>query len=230
MPETESEREAQALNSRTLQSSWSIGPRGVAIGCTLILLVFVVLAVLVYATRQTWLPAVGGALDISSLLRQADVIVVLGGGDGDRARYAGQLYHQGLSRNLIATGAPVGTDTGAVDLERWGVPPGAIVLANGTQNTYQDALRTRQLMLTHGWHTALLVTDPYHIRRSFWTFRSVFQGHDLDVWPAPVVGGWFHASHWWQSEQGFVAVNDEYLKLVYYIARDQIKISAITAR
>jgi len=43
-----------------------------------------------------------------------------------------------------------------------------------------------------------------------------------------VVGGWFNADHWWQSEQGFISVNDEYLKLVYYVARGYITPSSIT--
>jgi uncharacterized SAM-binding protein YcdF (DUF218 family) len=150
------------------------------------------------------------------------VIIVLGGGDGDRDRYASVLYHQGLAKEVIATGGPIGTDAGALGLVTLGVPRDAIVLANGTQNTRDDALRSRQLMQQRGWTSALLVTDPYHARRSLWTFRAAFAGSTLKVSPAPVVGGSFDADHWWQTENGFVAVDEEYLKLVYYVARGYI--------
>src|SRR5207245_3937126 len=107
-----------------------------------------------------WLPLLGRALNTRPEVRPADVIIVLGGGDGDRDRYASVLYRQGLAKDLIATGAPVGTDTGAIGLVTLGVPREAIVLANRTQNTHDDALRSRQSMQQHAWTSALLVTDP----------------------------------------------------------------------
>lgn len=184
-------------------------------------------ALLGYTFRRAWLPVIGEALGVQPELRNADVIIVLGGGDGDRYDYGSYLYHHGFSDHLIATGAPVGTQTAAINLVQRGVPREAITLANGTQNTRGDALRSRELMQEHGWHTALLVTDPYHIRRSLWTFQTAFAGSSLEVWPAPVVGGWFHADRWWQSENGFIAVNDEYLKLAYYLARGYIAPSVL---
>ncbi len=204
--------------------------RSCTLGCLTTGLLLVVLAVGGFGSRGLWLPLIGRALDVPADLHHADVIVVLGGGNGDRARYAGELYRQGLASHVIATGAPLGTDTGATDLVKWGIPRPVIVLANGTMNTRDDAMRTRQIMTDHGWTTALLVTDPYHIRRSLATFRSVFAGRPIQVSPAPVADGWFDADHWWQSEDGFVAVMEEYLKLGYYLARGYVRPSTITER
>jgi uncharacterized SAM-binding protein YcdF (DUF218 family) len=176
---------------------------------------------------SVWLPAFGYALDVSPDPRPSDVIIVLGGGEGDRQRYAGELFERGLAPRVIATGAPTGSDANARELIGWGVPPGSIILANGTQNTHDDALRSRQLMEQHGWKTALLVTDPYHARRSLWTFRTAFAGSSLQVAPVPVADGWFDANHWWESKSGFVAVNEEYGKLVYYVVRGFVAPSAI---
>ena len=199
---------------------------GCAIGCIGFALLTIAVTVIGYGTRREWLPVLAYALNVQSSLRPADVIIVLGGGDGDREDYGSQLYRQGLAGHVIATGAPAGTDTEALDLVRHGVPRAAIILANGTQNTHEDALRSRQLMQDHHWHTALLVTDRFHIRRSLWTFRTAFDGDSLEVRPAPVVGGWFDAGRWWQTDRGFVAVNDEYLKLIYYFVRGFITPSA----
>jgi uncharacterized SAM-binding protein YcdF (DUF218 family) len=85
-------------------------------------------------------------------------------------------------------------------------------------------------MEERGWRTGLLVTDPYHARRSLWTFRTTLAGTALDVSPAPVVDGWFSADHWWQTEDGFVAVDEEYIKLVYYLLRGYVSPSAITEK
>jgi uncharacterized SAM-binding protein YcdF (DUF218 family) len=199
---------------------------GCGFGCVGLFLALVVIAVLGYRARAAWLPLLGHVLEVPAVLRPVDVIIVLGGGNGDRDVYASQLYQRGLAAHVIATGGPVGTDTAAVGLLQRGVPRTAIVLANGTQNTRGDALRSEQLMAEYHWQSALLVTDPYHMRRSLWTFRTAFAGPRLTVWPAPVVGGWFDADHWWQSEEGFVDVDDEYLKLIYYVAHGYIRASA----
>ena len=203
--------------------------RGCALACLLGVFAIVVGGFIAYRTRYDWLPFLGHALGIRPDVQHADVIVVLGGGDGDRARYAAELYHQGLADHLIATGSPVGSDAGAVALTNEGVPRSAIVLANGTQSTREDAEMTRTLIQAHGWKTALLVTDPYHIRRATWTFRTDFEGDGIQVYPAPVVGGWFDADHWWRTEDGFAVVDEEYLKMVYYIAHGYIHPSVMLA-
>lgn len=209
------ERGGRALSQRSPFASC-------AVGCVGFVFLALLGGTLAYELRAQWLPSFGYALDVPANLRPADVIVVLGGGNGDREDYGSTLYHQGLAKHIIQTGAPVGTRAEATALARHGIPRQAIVMANGTQNTHEDALLSRQLMEENGWHTALLVTDRYHIRRSLWTFQTAFAGEGLQVWPAPVVGGWFDADHWWRNEQGFVSVNDEYLKLIYYLARGYI--------
>jgi uncharacterized SAM-binding protein YcdF (DUF218 family) len=203
---------------------------GRVLGCLAILLVLVGAGAAGYGLRRWWLPLLGYALDVSPRIRSADVIIILGGGDGDREEYGSRLYHLGLAPHVIATGAPPGSRATALDLERRGVPRSVILLANGTRNTHEDALAARTLVLAHGWRSALLVTDPYHMRRSLWTFETAFAGTGVQIWPAPVVGGWFDASRWWQDEDGFVAVNGEYLKLVYYLARGYIAPSVIMER
>jgi uncharacterized SAM-binding protein YcdF (DUF218 family) len=201
-----------------------------ALGCSSWAIVALVFVVLAMKAPTAWLPPIGRALNVAVEPQPADVIIVLGGGDGDRAHYAGELFRKGLSTRVIATGGPVGSDASAVDLVRNGVPRGAIVLANGTQNTRDDALRSRELMEQNGWKTALLVTDPYHIRRSLWTFRTAFDGTADQILPTPVTDGWFDANHWWETENGFVAVNEEYAKLGYYVARGYVTPSGVIGR
>jgi len=203
---------------------------GCAVGCLTVGILLVAVVVVGFQARHAWLPVVGRALNVASDLQPADVIIVLGGGDGDRAVYAGQLYHQGLARHVIATGSPTGTDSGATGLVAQGVPRDAIVLANGSQNTHEDAILSKHLMEENTWRTALLVTDPYHARRSLWTFRTEFQDGSLLVRSAPVVHSWFNADRWWTTEEGFVAVNEEYLKTFYYLVRGYIRPAVLLAK
>lgn len=215
------------LSQTTRATGFFVTWRGCALGCLALAAITISLGLAGYSSRRAWLPAIGSALNVAPAVSRADVIVVLGGGNGDRAQYAGFLYRQGLASHVIATGGPIGTTSAATALVPWGIPSDVVALANGTQNTYQDALATRQLMEVNHWHSALLVTDPYHMRRSVWTFRTAFAGTALAVQPAPVVNSWFQSSRWWTTEAGFAVVNEEYLKIAYYLLKGQIRLSAV---
>jgi len=220
-------REDATLSHTTRAGGFFVTWRGCALGCLALVVLFLAIGLAGYSTRRDWLPAVGSALDVAPAISHTDVIVVLGGGTGDRARYAGSLYQRGLAPHVIATGGPLGTTSAATALLPWGIPFDVVALANGTQNTYQDALATRHLMEVNHWQSALLVTDPYHMRRSIWTFRTAFAETSIVIQPAPVVDSWFQAKRWWTTEEGFAVVNEEYLKIGYYVLRGQIRLPAI---
>ena len=114
-------------------------------------------------------------------LRPADVAVILGNGvnrDGspgpvlrDRLDRALELYHAGLCRYLLASGASIpGGYNEPVCMRRYlrahGVPDAAIVLDEGGSNTFHTALNTRRLMREHGWVTVAVVSQYYHILRT----------------------------------------------------------------
>ncbi len=129
-----------------------------------------------------------------------DVIVVLGSGlrrDGRagpsltrRSSRAAELWHQGVATQVICTGgkterAPRAEAEACRDilLER-GVPDEAITLENRSFSTEENAINTRAIMDAHGWQTALLVSDAYHMLRAQIIFRS--QGIEAYISPVPV--------------------------------------------
>ena len=54
-----------------------------------------------------------------------------------------------------------------------GVPYACILLEDQATSTLQSALRCTQLLRQHGWATALIVTDRYHLRRAVFVFRRL---------------------------------------------------------
>lgn len=54
-----------------------------------------------------------------------------------------------------------------------GVPPDRIVLEPRSANTFQNALYSGAVMAERGWRTAVLVTDPFHMRRALFVFRKL---------------------------------------------------------
>jgi uncharacterized SAM-binding protein YcdF (DUF218 family) len=126
----------------------------------------------------------------------ADAIVILGArveADGQagpdlwvRTLHAVSLFQQGLAPYLICTGGYQGDRLSAAAVARdlaiaQGVPADRILLADGSMTTREDAVRTRNLMVAHGWHTALLVSHPLHLERA----RILFKAQGLDVYTSP---------------------------------------------
>jgi uncharacterized SAM-binding protein YcdF (DUF218 family) len=111
----------------------------------------------------------------------ADCIIVLGAAVygskpspvfEERLRHAIALYHAGRSKNIIFTGgfgegashaeSDVGKSYGSVH----GVPSNSMLTENRSKTTQQNLLEAHRLMLLHHWQTALVVSDPLHLKRA----------------------------------------------------------------
>jgi len=122
--------------------------------------------------------------------RPADVIVVLGGGrvgTERRAYHAAALYHAGYAPTVICTGAvPYGWHTSeaarcARAVMREGVPADAILLEEVSRSTEENAIESAALIAAHGWDSAVIVSDDYHL----WRANLLFEAQGITAWPSP---------------------------------------------
>ena len=120
--------------------------------------------------------------------RPADVIIVLGAGLHDdnrpsepfwgRAEKAAELWERGLAPVIICTGGLPGRATRTEAsvcselLQHYGVPGDAIVLEEHSRSTEENALDSRVIMDANGWHTAIIVSDGFHLLRASWLFQQ----------------------------------------------------------
>jgi uncharacterized SAM-binding protein YcdF (DUF218 family) len=127
----------------------------------------------------------------------ADVILVLGcnpyapeGGPSvcmrARAGHAADLYSRGLAPHVIASGGPTtgGPPEASVIesvLQQDGVPSYAIVIEDRSFDTIQNIINSQAIMREHGWRTAVLVTEPFHIKRA----ALIAQDVGMTVYPSP---------------------------------------------
>lgn len=136
----------------------------------------------------------------------ADAIVLLGGGTesaiyprstveingaGDRVLYAAELFFEGRSPLILLSGGEIswqnnGASTPAQDmahlLVRFGVPESALILENESQNTYENALKAREILSEMKIDNILLVTSAMHMPRAV----ALFEKQGFDVTPLPV--------------------------------------------
>ena len=169
---------------------------------------------------------IGGFLIVSDPLAPADAILVLGGGARSRAEEGARLYDDGYAPLVVVTNSPIdvpGIRSSYVNLMKsemlWqGVPEDHIVAAPElVTTTYEEALAVRQLAETRGWHSLIVVTDPYHTRRARWIFRQVFADTTVTVIMRPVRHHSYTANTWWQNRYGLMQTWIEYPKLILYL-------------
>lgn len=196
-----------------------------------LLFALAVLVILAVLTHQSWLTAIGDGLVTRDEPGPADVIVVLAGNSPFRARHAEALYARGLASNVIISNEPLsshGVETTWLELRQRGlvslaIPDAAIVpIPEISDSTYQEGLRSREIMLARGWRSAILVTDPFHMRRALLTFRQAFEPAGLAVVASPAEGSKYGVDNWWTDRNAAMRVAQEYLKLGYYLATGRV--------
>lgn len=110
-----------------------------------------------------------------------------------RAHHAAGLYHRGLAGHIIPTGGltgPLPSEAAAMGqvLEADGAPRGAIVLEEQARSTVQNVEFSRDIMQENGWRSAILVSDPHHIKRAAVIARD--GGLSITTSPAMTNPGW----------------------------------------
>jgi len=148
--------------------------RGGRVGTAVLLVVAVVAAWLVRSAVRVELSA------RRQPTRPADAAVVLGAAQYDgtpsgalagRLDRAAELYRDGLVSVIIVTGGNRPGDrttegmTGFVYLRDRGVPESALLVENGSSNTWEQLLATELILEEHAMRSTLLVSDPSHSRR-----------------------------------------------------------------
>lgn len=145
-----------------------------------------------------WVAAVA-ALDAYGQRDQAqpaDVIILLGaqvhpGGVAGpaltrRTQHAVALYQQGLAPIIVCAGGvgevpPAEAEVACNLAEQLGVPRAALRLEATSRSTEENALNTTTLAQTQGWHTAIIVSDGFHLYRA----HLLFDRAGLLTYPSP---------------------------------------------
>jgi len=171
------------------------------------------------------LRAAGAYLILADELVPVKAIVVLSGGTESRMREALHLYEEGYGSVIILT------ETGGtlrdseqlysfdmrIQLMNNGVPSGNIVITEmQVSNTLDEARAVRETLTNQQYTSAIIVTDPYHSRRTRMVFREVFADSPIDIYIRPAGDSWYNSRTWFLSAKGWQFTLLEYSKLIGY--------------
>ena len=154
---------------------------------------------------------------------KTDLIVTLGGGGIERDQMAADLYKAGYAKKILLTGMYASLRAGqsyyqsprSLFLLKQGIPAKALLFDGLSINTHQEAFNIAIALTAQHWHSALVVTDPPHIRRVAFCLSSVFKNNFSYSLIQSDVPTW-HADRWWQDERWRRFSLDEVLKLIFY--------------
>lgn len=181
-------------------------------------------AVALFGLLLLWLAILGfqiAAAGVETSPRNADVAIVLGAAVAEnrpspvfeeRIRHGVALYKAGRVKRLLLTGgrASAGIDAEAVVARRraieLGVPAAAILFEDRSSTTHENFVVARGVMQGHKLTTAIVVSDPLHMKRALRMAADV--GIDATGSPTPTTRfkGWWPRTKFLLREMFFYNV------------------------
>ena len=171
-------------------------------------------------------------LVVSYTPQPSEALIVLSGNAYDRGKYAASLIEAGVSKTIICTGANkdanaliLGKDFYECELSELAVKKfcadttiSVDTLCRGT-STFEEMESLLQLSKRKGWSHITIVSSAFHTRRIRMTCNKVFKNYAIKIDIAPAPSRLYNINAWWQSEYGLIDLNNEYVKLLYYILK-----------
>lgn len=153
----------------------------------------------------------GNFLVVDEKPEKSDVIIVLSGGEG-RLEKGVALYKEGFAPYLLLS-------NGSVDqlYERalqLGMPADSIIMENESTSTLENARFSKKVMQKYQFHSAIVVSSNFHMRRVKVLFDRAYKNSDIQLIYSSGVNPSYHPNQWWRTKNDRDTTFIEYIKLV----------------
>jgi uncharacterized SAM-binding protein YcdF (DUF218 family) len=152
-----------------------------------------------------------------------DAIVVLTGGN-NRIASALELLDQKLSDHLLISGVKPGTTLDIIKKNsgfQGRMDTYKITLDDQSRSTKENALYTQKWVKQNDYHSILLVTANYHMRRSLLEFQQAMP--NILIIPHPISPQEFSGQEWNKEYKAFCLFLYEYHKYLGALLRSEVK-------
>jgi uncharacterized SAM-binding protein YcdF (DUF218 family) len=180
-----------------------------------------------------FLPFAGRFLVREDPLAASDAVFVLAGGTVDRWLEGVELFKERQAPLIVLS--PGRLDPAEIDLRakgiRWpndgelareamlqlGLPQDVVrILPGNLDNTAQEAEAFHRFINQVGWRRVIVVTSPYHTRRTRLAFRREFAGSPVDVIVRASRFSEGDPPRWWRHRADIRFVTSELQKVLLY--------------
>lgn len=160
--------------------------------------------------------------------QKADAMVVLSGNAFDRGNEGARLYKQGLTNRILCPGGNMEhlflimgdtvyeSDMCKKNIAKNGVPDSLITAIHYGTSTAEEADTILGYCKAHKLRTIIVVSSLFHTRRASNVYVKRFAKEGIKVIVRGAHDSFYDENQWWQNEYGLIALNNEYVKLLYY--------------
>lgn len=195
-----------------------------------VLVVLVGTIVLLWLFRVPILQAASSFLVCPDALSRVDAAYILGGSAEDRGAEAARLLRDGITSEAVFLGSQVPavlialgdsimeSELTMAAAERHGGSADSMRLLPKGTSTFEEFVAIRKDATEHGYGRIMIVSNSFHLRR-LRMLRSPIEEDGVVVLLRNCHNSRFDEERWWTSEEGLIMLNNEYVKLVYYLLR-----------
>lgn len=187
--------------------------------------------ILIYVFRINILQGLGNFLAPEDQITQVDAIFVLGGNSLDRGKASAKLYDQGIADLIVCSGGNIPSVLEAIGepqfeheitralLYNHGVPEEQVDVLTAATSTWEEAQEIVDYCNDHKIKSAVIVSSKFHLRRVRRVFSKAFGDSSTELIFHGAPSSSYDESQWWKSEAGLIMVNNEYVKLGFYMIK-----------
>jgi|TARA_B110000483_G_scaffold75626_3_gene94142 uncharacterized SAM-binding protein YcdF (DUF218 family) len=184
-----------------------------------------------YALRTNILEGFAGFLIVDNKFEQVEYAFVLSGNAFDRGNKAAELYHEGKVTTLVCTGANISNDIKSLGIDtlesdlthlqllKNGVPETQIIKFPVGTSTLEESDFILSYCQEKDILELVVISSKFHTRRIHQVFTNKFAEQGIDVFIAGAKSSRYIEEVWWENEYGLIALNNEYLKQIYYLIK-----------
>lgn len=197
--------------------------------------IFLLVIVIVFFLRNPILRSFAKFLIYENeITDQFPVAFVLSGGSFDRGNHAAAVFKSGVVNQIVCTGENQSPDLKVffedkdilestltkIQIAKMGVPDSLIFLLKKGTSTLEESDYILEYCKEYNIDRCIVISSKFHTRRIKQVFKKKFKDNEVDLYITGAPSSGFDEMQWWKSEGGLIAVNNEYIKQGYYLARD----------
>jgi len=194
----------------------------------IVVLAVFLLSVIVYVFRTPLLRCSASSFIVEDELQKADALFVLSGGGYDRGNEAAKIFRQGFAPKIVCTGGnpfvelrvfdidTLESDMTAANLRRLDIADSLIIEIRKGTSTKEESEIILNYCKEQRIKRAIVLSSKLHTYRVMQVFKKKLEEAGIEVIIRGALSSRFNEMLWWQSEDGLIAVNNEWIKRMYY--------------
>jgi len=183
---------------------------------------------LFYLFRYPVLRYAGNRLITEDELQKTEYCFVMGGSSYERGMEAAKIYKDGFAEKFVCLGENIPNllkitgdtlteaELSAMNLIKCGIPPQNIITIKKSTSTREEIAEIYSYCSSNHISKLIIVSSKFHLRRIRNEVRKHFDEEKFTVILHGAPAAEYDEEEWWKYEQGMIAVNNEYMKLIWY--------------